>query len=350
MRQKCAKKIPFVLDHPEFYFPSAKSYEQCSSEIAAKHKSSFYSGGRLLDLSGGLGIDTCFLSKRFEQVDYVEINPETCKAAENNFEILGKNNIKIHNCSALEFVTNRKNRYDLIYIDPSRRANTGQRVFRLEDCEPNIFQIISQLLQLSDKILIKAAPILDIKLALKSLGNVRRIDVISIDNDCKEVLYHIKKGFVNDPEIHTFNYHNDNKQAFTFKYEEEDALNFELSSPITFLYEPNSSILKAGAFRSIGKSFGLKKLHANTHLYTSNQLMDGFPGRKFKVIGTLKPNKKQARKIIPQLKANISVRNYPLTVKEIRLKTGLKDGGDMYLFAVQTVRDQKQILITTKIK
>lgn len=346
-RQKSRIKLPFIAQHPSFQFPSKLSYEQCSSELTARYKSSFYKGSSFLDLTGGLGIDSYHIAKQFSKGVYIEQEASIAEFATHNFNTLGAKNINIVHSTAEAFLKSNTQTFDLIYLDPARRDEADNRVFKIEDCTPNVLSIINDLLNKADYVLWKTAPLLDIKMVLKQLKTVFRVDVVAVENEVKEVLYHLKSNPTEDPEVHTINL--PSEEAFSFKYSEESSVESIFSEPEGYLYEPNSAILKAGGFKSIGQRYDLKKLHPNTHLYTGNQLIHNFPGRKFRILQRLSPNKKSLLPHIPEMKANISSRNYPLTVEQLRKKTGLADGGSHYIFATQDIRQRKLLLLTEKL-
>jgi len=251
--------------------------EQCSSEQTASYKSKLVLGNSLIDLTGGFGIDSYYFSKEFKEVTYIEQNRELYDVVKQNFNNLKADNIELINATAEEFLNTTDKKADIVYIDPSRR-NQNQRVFKLDECTPNIIEFSAEIFTIADKILVKTAPLLDIKQTLKDLKNVTNIWVISVFNDCKEILYLLEKGVINEPQIHTVNLTNQN-QKFSFDYEQEQNTQVTYSEPLNYLYEPNASILKSGAFNSITEIFNLKKIAPNTHLYTSKKLIDFFPGR-----------------------------------------------------------------------
>ncbi|MEQ9425169.1 MAG: hypothetical protein RJQ09_12170 [Cyclobacteriaceae bacterium] len=340
-RKKAKTKLPEWFSNPRTIFPKQSNLEQASSEATAKFKAQLYKGKRLLDLTGGTGVDSYYFSKSFHKVTYVEPNLELAKIAVHNFNALDAGNIDVVISTAEKFIKKSTLEFDLIFIDPSRKPNGG-KVFRLEDCEPNILQLLPQLRQISDKILLKASPLLDIDFAIKQLETTDKVWVVSVDNECKELLFMIASGDV-DSEIVATNIIKGRTEEFTFKRFEEAAADAEYSNPESYLYEPNASIMKAGAFKSVALSFSLKKLHPNTHLYTSQNHVVGFPGRVFKIEKSELFNWKNWK----GKKANISVRNFPYSPEEIKKKAGIMDGGEDYMFFA-TGEDEKLITILTQ--
>lgn len=343
-RQTAKNKIPSWYGIDSVIYPVHLSMEQASSETTAKYKAELIAEGSqsMVDLTGGLGVDFSFLSQRAEQAVYVEQNTELCEIARHNFTELGLQRFKIVNNKGENYLTSMPE-VDLIYLDPSRRDDSGHKVFRIEDCLPNVAKIKNSLLKKAKRVIIKYSPMLDISLAVKTLENVSEVHIVSVDNECKELLFLLSK-----PERQTsycaVNLRNNNdieKFHFTLQEEQTAEISFALSIG-KYLYEPNASILKAGAFKSVASQFGLQKLHVNSHLYTSENLVHDFPGRKFEVRNWFVPNKKNIKSFLAETeKANISVRNFPMSVAQIRKKTGLEEGGELYIFATTVGDDDK---------
>lgn len=343
--QKAKNKLPEFYNTPNIIYPSKLSMEQCSSEKTGIFKSELVKGNSLIDLTGGFGIDSYYFSKNFAQVTYVEQQQDLFEIAKTNFDHLKANNINLVNATAEDFIKNTEKKANLIYIDPSRR-NENQRVFKLDECTPNIIALAPELFKIADKILVKTAPLLDIKQTLKDLKNVTNVWVVSVNNDCKEVLYLLETGKTVEPKIHTINLANFN-QKFDFDYQKESSANAELSLPENYLYEPNASILKAGAFNSICDEFNVKKLHPNSHLYTSTVLEEDFPGRVFKIENVVSYQPKEFKKLGIQ-KANVSCRNFKDSPEQVKKKLKLKDGGDKYLFATTDLNEKPILVVTAK--
>ena len=344
--QKAKSKIQEFYDTRNIIYPTKLSLEQCSSEKTGIYKSQLIKGKTLVDLTGGFGVDSFYLAKEYEQVTYIEQNTELYKTVKHNFGLLKATNIKLVNSTAEEFIENNTQEFDAVYIDPSRR-NQNKRVFKLDECSPNIIELAPELFQFSDKILIKTAPLLDIKQTLKDLKNVSKIWVISVNNDCKEVLYLLEKGFSSEPEINTINLSKTN-QEFSFNYSQENEAGVELSEPENYLYEANSAILKAGAFNSICEEYNIKKIAQHSHLYTSENLVENFTGRCFKIEHIIQYNLKEFRKL-NITKANVSCRNFKNNVAQVKQKLKLKDGGETYLFATTDLNDKPVLVVCSKI-
>lgn len=344
-KKKAKAKLPTWFEQKDIIFPPTISMEQCSSELTAQYKAQLISGKKLVDLTGGFGIDTYYLSQSFEETHYVERNDKLCEIAHHNFELLHAN-VSVNN-QAAEEVLQRVDHFDWIYLDPARRDNVNNKVFRLEDCTPNVITLQDELLQRSENILIKLSPMLDIKQGLLQLKHVSEVHVIAVNNEVKELLFTIKRGFLGDVQIHCVNLNQKARSEVSFNYQVEESTESEFSEVQKYLYEPNAAVMKAGAFKSIGNRFGLKKIDRHTHLYTSLELTENFPGRAFRIVKELPLNKK-LKSTFPEMKANIAVRNFPLPVQQIRKKTGIKEGGEHYIFAFTGIK-QKHFVLTEKI-
>lgn len=348
--QKAKSKLPHFAQCEGIIYPPPLSLEQSSSQFTAQFKSSLFSGKTFVDLTGGFGIDSYYFSKRFEKAFYVERNPELCEIVRHNFQTLGVENITIFNEDAEAFL-NHSDEVDLIYIDPARRGIANQKLYMLSDCEPDILNLKPLLLQKGKQVLIKTSPMLDIEEALGSLVDVVKVWVVAVDNECKEVLYLLSSGnHKNEIMIECVNLKKDGKEeVFTFYKKEEQNAEVIYGEIQNYLYEPNAAILKAGAFKVVSQKFQLQKLHVNSHLYTSKQLVNDFPGRVFKIVDATSFNKKEVLKSLNEKKANISIRNFPLSVREIYKKLGLKEGGNQYVFATTDIHQKLKIVITEKV-
>ncbi|HTH58480.1 MAG TPA: hypothetical protein VL728_20680 [Cyclobacteriaceae bacterium] len=333
-RRKAEAKIPTFFQTKGIIYPPAINVEQSSSEATAKFKREIFGveikEPTIADLTGGLGIDSFFLSRVASVLDYVEPDHELSEIALHNFRILERHNIRVHNRSAEGFLNENSNRYDLIYLDPSRRDSNSNKVFVLSDCAPSVSQLLPRLLERTNFILLKASPLLDIKQGLKELSNVKKVAVVSVANECKELLFLIEENFCEEPIIQTFNLDRDGKikHAFEFYFSEEMDASSEFSQFQKYLYEPNASILKAGAFKKLGERLGIKKISVNTHLYTSDLLIQDFPGRIFEI----DDSEPDARSLEGEY-VNIITRNYPLSPDNLKKKLKTKDGGEKYIVA-----------------
>ncbi len=335
-RERTADKLPTFASIPDWWYPVRLSCEQCSSELTARYKASLLSPlalgegkeERFLDLTGGYGVDTYFLSEQFIHTDYVEQNEELCRIAAHNFALSQKSKVErqklsiaIHNTTAEDFLLSSpcgEAGWGLIFLDPARRDSHGSKVFRIEDCTPNVVELLPTLLAHSKRLLIKLSPMLDLTQAVTSLSQVNwDIHIVAIKNEVKEVL--LLSGGTG--QITTIDLAQKD-QAFVFTREEEQHCGLDIRDGklANYLYEPNAAILKAGAYKLVAQRFGLHKLDVNTHLYTSRQFIENFPGRVWRI--TEKQNLKQA---------NVLTRNYPLTPEQLKKKLHLRDGGTAFV-------------------
>ena len=345
-RQIAKQKIPSWYENEEIVYPPHLSMEQASSEINAKFKAGLLNNIQsFADLTGGLGVDFSFMSQKAEVSHYVESNKFLCDLTKHNFQQLKLKNYTVNNTNAESFLNNTT-KLDCIYIDPARRDNTGKKVFRIEDCQPNIIELQGMLFEKSEKVLIKFSPILDISLAEKSLKNVSQIYAISVENECKELLFILDNNQTETEYFAVNILKNGMSDIFKFNKHTETSLEFA-ENVKDYLYEPNASIMKIGAFNQITAAYPVVKLEKNSHLYTSSEIVKNFPGRTFKVIETIIPNKKNIRELVKRIpKANLTVRNFPSTVDKIRKESGLKEGGEHYIFA--TFVNNQHVWIVSK--
>ena len=347
-KKRCEKKLATWFNSENIYYPNKLNIEQTSSETSAKYKADLVSGTSLIDVTGGFGVDAFYFSKQIEQVTHCEINTELSKIVKHNYTSIGALNIECFSESGIDSLKRLNKAYDWIYIDPSRRDNSKQKVFLLSDCTPNIKTYQNLFFKYATNVMIKTSPLLDLSATLSDLKYVKKIHVIAINNEVKELLWVLERHFEGEVIVKTVNIQNGNIQNFNFLFEEESIAKVEYSKPLNYLYEPNSSVLKSGAFNSVSAILNVAKLHKHSHLYTSENLID-FPGRRFEIKKLVPFNKKSfAKEKIT--KANITTRNFPLSVSDIRRKLNIKDGGGLYLFFTTDTTNTKIILICSKMK
>lgn len=344
-KRKSKSKLPTWFNSKNIYFPNKLNIEQTSSEITAKYKSELISGKLIIDITGGFGIDCHYFSKQFSKVIHCEINRELSQIVAHNSNVLHTNNIDFVSVDGIEFLKNNNENFDWIYIDPSRRHNKKGKVFFLEDCLPNVPDNLDFLFSKAEQIMIKTSPLLDVSIGLRELKHVKSIHIVSVKNEVKELLWILKKDYSGSIKIHTVDITNDKKETFTFNLENEQSATPTYSEPLSFLYEPNVAIYKSGAFKLISSKLEVHKLHSNSHLYTSEDLIT-FPGRHFKIDKVIPYNKQRLKKEIT--KANITTRNFPETVQNIRKKLGIKEGGNTYLFFTTNLLNEKIVLLCSK--
>lgn len=345
-KQKSQHKLPTWFATDNIYYPEKISIEQTSSEITANYKATIISGVSIIDITGGFGVDTYFFSKYFKEVTHCEINKSLSDIVNHNYQQLNVINITTIADDGLEYIKNTNTKFDCVYIDPSRRSDLKGKVFLLKDCLPNVPKNLDFLFTKSDVVFIKNSPILDISATINELKFVKEIHIVAVKNEVKELLFLLEKGYEDTINIKTVNFQKEEVQSFNFEYATD--IFIEYSTPLTYLYEPNAAILKSGGFNEIADQLNLKKLHQHSHLYTSENLID-FPGRRFSVTDVIKYDKKKLLKLLPNKKANITTRNFPKTVAQIRKETKLKDGGEAYLFFTKLHNDTNCVILCKQI-
>ncbi|MFR9166435.1 MAG: class I SAM-dependent methyltransferase [Dysgonomonas sp.] len=352
-RKIARSKIPSWYANPQVLYPKHLSLEQASSEKTAEYKASLCKNGReFVDLTGGLGVDFSFMSRQFEHAVYVEKQRELTELASHNFKAFGLENVEVVNLDAESYLR-KMNPVDTIYIDPSRRNKSGSRTVRIEDCVPDLNDIKNLLLNKSEQTIIKLSPMLDISLALDSLDYINAVHVVSVNNECKELLFVRGDDKNTDRSFCCVNLLNDGTiERYTFDRESEKSSQPLYADDVDrYLYEPNASIMKAGGYKSVSLDFSLNKLHTNSHLYTSDHLLESFPGRVFSVKNVFGFSKNDLKKNLRDIpKANVTVRNFPISVDDIRRKTMIKEGGEIYIFATTLADERKVLIVCDKVK
>lgn len=345
-KSRIAKKLPSWFHEKGIYYANKLNLSQTSSEATATYKANIVKGETLLDLTAGFGVDSYAFSKKMNQVWHLEKNAELSQIATYNFKVLNATNIKSIPEDGLNFLKKTNLVFDHIYLDPSRRNESKEKVFFLSDCEPDVTEQLEFLFTKSNNILIKTGPLLDIKAGLNQLRYVKAIHVVALHNEVKEVIWELEKGFSVQPLIKAVNLRKNKSDTFIFKEQEEkDAIAY-LSSPLNYLYEPNAAILKSGAYKLIGNRFNINKISQHAHLYTSKSLKE-FPGRSFKILKVLPYNKTELKRF-RSTKANITARNFPESVSEIRRRLKIKDGGDNYLFFTKDLNERLVVICCIK--
>lgn len=333
-RQRTHDKLPTFAQKADWWYPVRLSCEQCSSEATARYKAELI--GRkndiLIDLTAGYGVDTFFMAEHMQQAHYVERNADLCAIAEHNFSLY-RPHIQIHNTTAEDFLSDSQHAIHhsqhttLIFLDPARRSQSGGKVFRIEDCEPNILTLLPTLRANADRIMIKFSPMLDITAALRCLGNDWDTHIVAVNNEVKEVLFFTGNGL-----LHAVNIHATHTDIFRFYDAEEKRASASIAPAIKqYIYEPNAAIIKAGAFRLISQRYALDKLDTNTHLYTSDTLLPDFPGRVWELEEIISKHSQ----LDTRHKYAILTRNYPLSPDQVRKKYKLKDGDDRYIIGAR---------------
>ena len=343
-RQKAKDKLPTWFAAPNIIYPSKISVEQTSSETAAGYKSGLVSGESLIDLTGGFGIDDYYFSKIISHVTHCELNSELSAIARHNFEVLDAKNIDCLPGDSLGTLNRLNRQWDWIYADPARRSDAKGKVFMLKDCLPNVPDLLGTYFKYTHNILLKTAPLLDITAGLNELRFVKAIHIVAVNNEVKELLWILQKGFTGNIALIAADLNKNDKAVFKVTLGEDAAAFFSL--PQKYLYEPNNAIMKSGAFDAVSVQYDIAKLHRHSQLYTSESLID-FPGRRF-IINEVIPCQKTAMKPLEGKKMNVTVRNFPIAVTEIQKKWKIKDGGDTYAFFTTNNNNEKIVLLCSK--
>lgn len=340
-KYKSEKKLPTWFKTSGIYYPQLLSIEQCSSEKTAKYKASLIKGDTLIDLTGGFGIDAYYFAQKSKSVIHCEINAELSTIAQHNATVLNSKNINFLATDGIEYLKNTTKKFDTIYIDPARRSTKG-KVFMLNDCTPNVVEHIDLLLAKSNRLIIKTAPLLDISAGLKELKNVSEIHIVSVKNECKELLWVIDGEISNEVKITCTTLNETDKQFSFFKYDETLVIDYakQLNTE-QFIYEPDVALLKSGAFNLIAKRYQIDKLQQQTQLYVSNKIVKDFPGRVFKIeqISNLNAIKKDKHLI-----GSVIVRNFPSTTKDLVKKYKIKQDDVQFLIFTKDFNNQYLVI------
>lgn len=365
-RQKAKTKLPTWAAIDGIIYPSHLSMEQCSSEQTARYKASIAGKGTLVvDLTAGFGVDLAFISQGYKRAVHVECQPQLCAISSTNFNLLGLHHIEVVCGDGVSYLHTMPHA-DLIFIDPARRDEHGGRTYGIADCTPNVLEILDEMLGKADCVMLKLSPMLDWRKAVEDLGEqVSEVHIVSVDNECKELLVKVRKQEgerarrsegekVRKHKVVCVNLlHDDIREVFEFEapltLSPSHPLTFSPSRLITFLFEPNASIMKAGCFELLEQRFGVKQLDINSHLFVSDGDIPDFPGRCFIIERTTSMNKHELKTALADIdRANITVRNFPISVVELRKKLRLKDGGDIYIFATTVAGKGHQLFICRK--
>lgn len=354
--QIAEKKVPLWAQTAGIRYPQHLSMEQCSSEVTARYKASLVSGDTLTDLTAGWGVDCSFLARNFRCADYVERQETLCRIAAHNFPLLGLPHVRIHCADAVEYLQSMEP-VDCLFLDPARRDSHGGKTVAIAECEPDVCRLEPLLVEKGKTVMIKLSPMLDMASALRDLQYVRRIHVVSVNNECKELIILLRKApdeeeaaagevIISCEQVVNNSVH----QHFQFTFSEEKSAGCPLAESVgNYLYEPGAALLKAGPYRLLATRYGVEKLHLNSHLYTSSGLVD-FPGRRFRVTAVSGFGKKDLKVLLEGVeKANLTVRNFPSSVAELRKKLKLKEGGDTYLFATTLASGEKVLIRGEKV-
>ena len=342
-RQKARTKLPSWAAIDGIVYPPHLSMEQCSSEVTARYKASIAGKGALfVDLTAGFGVDMALISQGFQKAVHVERQPQLCAISSENFRLLGLNHIEVVCGDGVVYLHTMRHA-DLLFIDPARRDVHGGRTYDISDCTPNVLEILDEMLEKADRVMIKLSPMLDWRKAVADLGKVNEVHIISVDNECKELLLILSKT---KKPLRVFCVNNDEC------FEVVEGISSQprpLPQDMRYLYEPNASVMKAGCFALIEQRFGVVQLERNSHLFVSDKEILGFPGRQFLIEKRTSMNKRELKATLADVdQANITVRNFPMSVAELRKRLKLKEGGDVYIFATTISDEGHQLLVCRK--
>ena len=344
-RQTARRKLPSWAALDGILYPPHLNMEQCSSEQTARYKagicSSHPSPKTLVDLTGGFGVDFAFMSEAFDEATYVERNSELFAISSANMKILAPK-AKCLNEDGLE-VLHRLDHVSMIFMDPARRDNHGARTYGISDCTPNVLEIKDELLQKADVVMLKLSPMLDWHKAISDLGEqyIKEVHIVSVQNECKELLIVMQQQPAEPPTVYCVN----DDAVFSYHPSSISSNHISHHSSLIYLYEPNASIMKAGCFAEIEQAFEVSQLAPNSHLFASDQVIEDFPGRKFRISAVTSMNKQELKQALKDIRqANIAVRNFPMSVADLRKRLKLSEGGNDYIFAT-TLTEGKKVLI-----
>ena len=329
-RQKAKTKLPSWAAVDGIVYPPHLSMEQCSSEQTARYKALIAGKGALIvDLTAGFGVDMAFMSQDFQKAIYVERQAPLCAISSENFKLLGLNHIEVICADGIDYL-HQLEHADLIFLDPARRDDHGARTYGIADCTPNVLELRDELFEKADRVMLKLSPMLDWRKAVEDLTHVNEVHIVSVDNEYDQVFEGDQGDWLNERSI------------------AEIRVPVPMSSQ-AYLFEPNASIMKAGCFTLLEQRFNVSQLDKNSHLFVSDHDISDFPGRRFTIEKTTSMNKRELKTALAGIdKANITVRNFPLSVAELRKRLKLKDGGNLYLFATTLADGQHQLFLCRK--
>lgn len=353
--QTARRKLPSWAAIDGIVYPPHLSMEQCSSEQTAIYKHDIVNRlpernhGLLIDLTGGFGVDFAFMSRCFKRAVYVEQQEHLCETARHNFGLLGLTHVQVIHGKAEDILNDLGSdaTSTLIYLDPARRDNNSSRTYAIEDCTPNVLELLGPLRKAANFVLLKLSPMLDWHKAVNDLGkHVTQVHIVSTGNECKELLILISVNLNDEPTIHCVN----DEQSLIYRPSQDDKpIAIAGSDDARFLYEPNASIMKAGCFGLLTQRYPVKALAPDSHLFVSGEEVKDFPGRRFAVTALTTMNKKELAKALTGItRANVAVRNFPMTAQQLRGRLRLADGGDCYIFGSTTADGQRVLFICEK--
>ena len=323
---KAESKLPHLYKNHKIVYPSGVSIEQCSTLSTSRYKASLVSGERGVDLTGGFGIDSMALSDVCKHLDYYEINEDLARVVQHNFAVLEKTNITVYAFDGLQDIEANDKKYDFIYLDPARRDDKKDRVYRIEDCSPNVLQWQDVLLESSSVVMTKLSPMVDVALISREMKCVKEIHVVALKGEVKEILVLQERGYGDCPDVFSVDIDGEDRPPFVYKKRANVSVEIDTVGDYSYLYDMSAAMRKAMVADDYAASMGLKKVGVGTFLYSSVERVEGTAGRVFEVVGEV--NRKSVKKLLPTLKANVFTRNYPMRADELKRLLKIKDGSD----------------------
>ncbi len=347
-KQRLKKKVPQWVNTAGIYYPERRSLEQCSSISTADYKANLIVGDKILDMTGGMGVDTWAIAKKSKEVVYCEQHNELFHISRHNFKILNADSIITHYGDALELLSN-SGQFSCIYIDPARRDEHNRKMVSFADCQPDVLTNMPLLWEHTAKIMIKASPMMDISQAISELQNVTQVHIVAVKNECKELLFILEKDTIKPITFFAVNLEAEHQPVFSFAEQEMETSKVHFDFPQQYIYEPNSAVLKSGAFNLLAAKYNISKLHHFTHLYTSTQMIENFSGNIYILKHRCDYNKKMIKKILPKKQVNVKCYNFIDKPAVLQKRLQIKDGGTQFLFGIKNKDDKYELLLCEKI-
>ncbi len=349
-------KVPSWAEQDGLYFPFAVSLQQCSSESVARWRAQLVEGDSLLDLTGGLGVDCYFMGRECKSVTYVDADERAVSAARHNYGILGASNTNFVCSTAeeyLEVARGKGQHYGTIFIDPSRRSQSGGRVFRISDCSPDVEEIAEGMLEIADTVIIKLSPLLDVSMLAEQLPKVADVYAVGASGECKDIIVKLSNKINNiEPTLHAVSVDaSGNGEDFKFTLSDEHNTTLDVSELVgVYIFEPSPQLMKIGAFKLIGERYGAKALAKSTHIYTREEDIENFPGRRFKVIATYENSKKGIAALKREIDgASVAVRNFPISAEALRAKLKVKENEKIFVYGVTMAEGSQKLILCSRV-
>lgn len=346
-REKCREKLPLWSNTPNIIYPPALAVEQTSSEVLAHYKAGLTNSASLFDATGGFGVDAYYFSLHNKKVTYCEQNADLAAIAQHNFATLAADNIAAISQNSETYLQETAEHFDWIYVDPARRHDQKGKVFRLDDCSPNVLQLLPLYFKKAPNVLLKTAPFLDIQQGLLALKQVREVHIVAHQGEVKELLWWLDANYADNPIFRAVELHQNNAFSESFTWNPETA-SMPINEPLSYLYEPHASLMKGSAFLHLAEKYGVCQLHRHTHLFTHHEHID-FPGKCYLIVQTIPYKKKELNETIYGTAAHVVTRNFPETVAQLRKKWRISEGEGQSCFFVKDNQEQLCVIKAKKI-